>query len=38
MVYYGSIGKQVYAYFDTEEALGMFLEVQETRKRRKKKS
>ena len=37
MVYYGSIGKQVYAYFDTEEALGMFLEVQETRKRRKKK-
>ena len=35
MVYYGSIGKQVYAYFDTEEALGMFLEVQETRKRRK---
>ena len=38
MVYYGSIGKQVYAYFDTEEALGMFLEIQETRKRRKKSS
>lgn len=38
MIYYGEIGKQVYAYFDTEEMLGMLLEVQETRKRRKKKS
>ena len=36
MIYYGSIGKQVYAYFDTEETLGMLLEVQETKKRRKK--
>ena len=36
MIYYGSIGKQVYAYFDTEETLGMFLEIQETKKRRKK--
>ena len=36
MIYYGAIGKQVYAYFDTEETLGMLLEVQETRKRRKK--
>jgi len=36
MIYYGEIGKQVYAYFDTEETLGMLLEVQETRKRRKK--
>jgi len=33
----GSIGKQVYAYFDTEEKLGIILEVQETKKRRKKK-
>ena len=33
----GSIGKQVYAYFDTEETLGMLIEVQETKKRRKKK-
>jgi hypothetical protein len=38
MIYHGEIGKQVYAYFDTEEMLGMLLEVQETRKRRKKKS
>ena len=38
MIYSGSLGKQVYAYFDTEEMLGMLLEVQETRKRRKKKS
>jgi 4-hydroxyphenylpyruvate dioxygenase-like putative hemolysin len=36
MIYYGSIGKQVYAYFDTEETLGMLLEIQETRMRRKK--
>jgi len=36
MIYLGSIGKQLWAYFDTEEILGMLLEVQETRKRRKK--
>ena len=36
MIYYGSIGKQVYAYFNTEKMLGMLLEIQETRKRRKK--
>jgi hypothetical protein len=36
MIYYGSIGKQVWAYFDTEETLGMLLELQETKKRRKK--
>ena len=36
MIYYGKVGKQVYAYFDTEEALGMLLEIQETRKRKKK--
>ncbi len=36
MIYSGTIGKQVYAYFDTEETLGMLLEVEETRKRRKK--
>jgi len=36
MIYYGSIGKQVYAYFDTEETLGMLLEIQETRKRKRK--
>ncbi|MBY8987349.1 MAG: VOC family protein [Candidatus Lokiarchaeota archaeon] len=36
MIYYGAIGKRVYAYFDTEEKLGMLLEVQETRKRKKK--
>ena len=36
MIYSGSLGKQVYAYFDTEDTLGMLLEVQETRKRRKK--
>ncbi|MHA1275396.1 MAG: VOC family protein, partial [Promethearchaeota archaeon] len=35
-IYSGSIGRQTFAYFDTEEILGMFLEVQETRKRRKK--
>ena len=35
-IYYGSIGKQVWAYFDTEETLGMLLELQETKKRRKK--
>ena len=33
MIYYGEIGKQVYAYFDTEKTLGMLLEIQETRKR-----
>lgn len=36
MIFSGTIGKQVYAYFDIEETLGMFLEVEETRKRRKK--
>ena len=36
VVYSGSIGKQNWVYFDTEETLGMFLEIQETRKRRKK--
>ena len=38
MVYSGSIGKRVYVYFDTVDILGMFLEVQETRKRKKKTS
>ncbi len=38
MIYYGEIDRRVYAYFDTEETLGMFLEVQETRKRRKNPS
>lgn len=38
MIYSGSIGKRVYVYFDTEETLGMLLEVQETRKRKKKTS
>jgi len=38
MIYSGSIGKRVYAFFDTEETLGMLLEVQETRKSRKKKT
>jgi len=38
MVYSGSIGKRVYAYFDTVDTLGMFLEVKETRKRKKKTS
>jgi len=37
-IYSGAIGRQTYAYFDTEEILGMFLEVQETRKRKKKTS
>jgi len=36
MIYLGLIGKQLWAYFDTEEILGILLEVQETRKRRKK--
>ncbi|MHA2287610.1 MAG: VOC family protein [Promethearchaeota archaeon] len=36
VIYSGSIGKQVYAYFDTEEILGMLVEIQETRKRKKK--
>ncbi|NVM44732.1 MAG: VOC family protein [Candidatus Lokiarchaeota archaeon] len=36
VVYSGSIGKQNWVYFDTEETLGMFLEIQETKKRRKK--
>jgi len=36
MIYRGSIGKQFWAYFDTEKTLGMLLELQETKKRRKK--
>ncbi len=32
----GNIGKQHFAYFDTEDALGIILELQETVKRRKK--
>ncbi len=36
VIYAGSIGKQNWVFFDTEETLGLFLEVQETRKRRKK--
>jgi len=36
LIYAGSIGKQNWIYFDTEEILGLFLEIQETRKRRKK--
>ncbi|MBD3194723.1 MAG: hypothetical protein GF317_06695 [Candidatus Lokiarchaeota archaeon] len=33
----GSIGKQHFAYFDTEETLGYIVELQETRKRRRKR-
>jgi len=36
MINSGSIGKQIYAYFDTEAALGIILELQETKRRKKK--
>ncbi|MFX1447694.1 MAG: VOC family protein [Promethearchaeota archaeon] len=36
VIFSGSVGKQAYIYFDTEETFGMILEVQETKKRRKK--
>ncbi|MFX0070105.1 MAG: VOC family protein [Candidatus Hermodarchaeota archaeon] len=37
MIHYGQIGKQRFAFFDTEENFGIMLEFQETVKRRKKK-
>ena len=33
----GAIGKQAYAYFDTEKSLGILLELEETIKRKRKK-
>jgi hypothetical protein len=36
-VFIGSIGKQYFAYFDTQETLGFLLELQMTKKREKKK-
>jgi len=36
-VFIGKIGKQYFAYFDTVESLGLFLELQTTLKRSKKK-
>ncbi len=36
-VFIGSIGKQHFAYFDTEESLGFLLELQMTKKRERKK-
>ncbi|MFX1387022.1 MAG: VOC family protein [Promethearchaeota archaeon] len=33
----GQIGRQAYAYFDTEESLGILLEIEETLKRQRKK-
>ena len=37
ILHYGQIGKQRFAYFDTEETFGLLLEFQETIKRKKKK-
>ena len=37
VIHYGQIGKQRFAYFDTEETFGLQLEFQETVKRRRKK-
>ena len=36
-VFIGSIGKQHFAYFDTKDSLGFLIELQETKKRRRKK-
>jgi 4-hydroxyphenylpyruvate dioxygenase-like putative hemolysin len=36
IIHYGQIGKQRFAYFDTEETFGFLLEFQETVKRKKK--
>ncbi|MGV9173590.1 MAG: VOC family protein [Promethearchaeia archaeon] len=36
-VHLGSIGKQHFAYFDTEDSLGFLLELQATKKNKKKK-
>lgn len=33
----GQIGRQAYAYFDTEESIGILLEIEETLKRQRKK-
>jgi len=37
VIYSGQIGKRVWAYLDTEKDLGLILELQETKTRRKKK-
>ena len=37
VIHYGQIGKQRFAYFDTEESFGLLLEFQETIKRKRKK-
>ncbi len=37
IIHYGQLGKQRFAYFDTEETFGLSLEFQETVKRKKKK-
>ncbi len=37
VIHYGQIGKQRFAYFDTEETFGLLLEFQETVKRKRKK-
>lgn len=37
IVHYGQIGKQRFAYFNTEETFGLILEFQETIKRKRKK-
>lgn len=37
VIHYGQIGKQRFAYFDTEESFGLQLEFQETVKKRGKK-
>lgn len=36
VIHYGFIGKQRWAYFDTEKSFGLLLEFQETVKRKKK--
>jgi hypothetical protein len=36
-VFIGSIGKQYFAYFDTQDSLGFLVELQMTKKRKKKK-
>ncbi|MFO7795849.1 MAG: VOC family protein [Promethearchaeati archaeon] len=36
-VFIGNIGKQHFAYFDTENTLGFLIELQETKKRRREK-
>ncbi|TFG07783.1 MAG: hypothetical protein EU539_04080 [Promethearchaeota archaeon] len=37
MINYGHLGRQRYAYFDTEDSFGIILEFQETIKRKRKK-